>query len=799
MTRLFSLLMLLISSFMGTATALEGDSPFRIEVAPLTVSAGARVDIQLVLVIPDGFHVYRDMVQVRVDDPGIFQVGEAVFPPGVEAPDPAFPDQTRELYQDTIEILLPLTVPETVPAGGYSLDIWARYQGCKKSLCYLPQSGTYQAMIKVEPPPGAAQQPVAAGTSGSGPSMAAPPADSARPGSRPTVSMAIFGSKPPLNQQNPVAVRAVSSANNEVLVGFFMAEGWHVNKDMTTVELAETTGLSLKKQKWPASVAYTDAASGMTRREIGGDFMVRVRCAGDPGEYQITLNVRYQACKENLCLMPQEVALPVTMHLVDKKQLDHGTESEVAKNDGASREPALQQGPPATNAPEGPATRASTVMAKEPPAESVASSGGNTFESVRERGIFWLVLFVFGTGFLVSLTPCVLPMIPITMGIIGAQAAGGRWKALSLSATYVAGMAMVYTILGVTAGLTGSLFGSWMQSPWVVGGVSLFFTAMAFAMFGLFDVSVPSGLATRLNRFGGPGYVGAFVVGMIGAVVAGPCSGPVVVSLMVLIGQQSEVFLGIALMLAFSLGMGVLFLLAGVFSSTIIRPGAWMESVKKFFGVLMLLGAIYFISAHLPDVLVPLLVSAVLMVTAVFGWPADDSGGFYLTRTLKLYSIVAALVAAWLLLGTMAVNGFLIGPLSTHSSTDSHGISTTAGIHWLNDESEALVLARSEGKPMMVDFTADWCAACKELETFTYSNPAVVDLSRDFVALLIDATSDKDPQVKALLEKYKVKGLPTVAFVAPDGTLFDDITVTGFVDAEEFLSRMKKTQAKLGP
>jgi len=384
----------------------------------------------------------------------------------------------------------------------------------------------------------------------------------------------------------------------------------------------------------------------------------------------------------------------------------------------------------------------------------------------------------------------VLPMIPITIGIIGARAAGSRWRAFSLSLTYVAGLALVYTALGASAAVTGSIFGAWMQNPWVVGTVAAFFAAMGLAMFGLFDVAVPSGISTRLSQLGGAGYGGAFVVGMVGALVAGPCSGPVVAALMVLVGSGGEVFLGITLMLAFSLGMGVLFLLAGLFSSAIMRPGAWMESVKRVFGAIMLLGAVYFVQAHLPALAVGVLTGAVLLGTGLFAWNAARHDGPNILRAHRAYAILGGLLGLWFLAAAIVPGDRLPAPTRLFAPREGPAVA------WRTDEAAAVERSRAENKPLIVDFTAQWCAACKELDHITYVDPRVVEAAAGFVTVQVDATKSDDPAVKALLARYDVKGLPTVVFVLPDGTTMDDLTVTGFVGADDFLGRMKEARAR---
>ncbi len=727
---ILSLLLSLLMALPGIAAAQQPDQvadPFRIEVGGIELPPGGSAAIEILMVIPEGHHIYGDMLEVRLDEPGIFGSGELDVPMGDLEPDPAFPDKKREVHHHTFTMKLPITAPDDA-SGEHELEVQVRYQGCKDKLCFLPRERSVPFSLRVTAP-----EPLAPDAS---------------------ADLAAFGDRPALSDDKPVEVKAIAGQGT-VRVAFFQLEGWHINKTMTFVELREGAPVQAGDQVFPPAHAFTDPTTGMERQEIGGDFEASLALVGDDGSHKVPVTVGFQACKDDLCLMPQyrDFDLEITI----------GGEA---------------------------------VAAASGPASSAASPvGDDAFAKAREKGIVWLVLFVFGAGFLVSLTPCVLPMIPITIGIIGARASGSRLKAFSLSLTYVAGLALVYTALGASAGLMGSMFGAWMQSPWVVGGVAVFFAAMGLAMFGLFDVAMPSGITTKLNQMGGAGYGGAFVVGMVGAVVAGPCSGPVIATLMVMVGAGGEIMLGVFLMLAFSLGMGMLFLAAGLFSSVLLRPGAWMESVKRVFGVIMLLGAIYFAKAHMAEWVTALLTAGVLLSTAVFGWPSDDSEGPRITKAHKLYSVVASIVGAWLLIALMATHGFILPPLQLSSGP---GVAAEGPhIEWLSDEASAASQAKAENKPMVIDFTAEWCAACQELEHITYQDARVIERSLSFVPVMLDSTDAKDPTIKALQEKYEVVGLPTVVFVLPDGTTMDDLKVTGFVDADDFLARMDEALARL--
>ncbi len=728
MARLLSL-WLLLCWVVSPALAAPVKNPFLVQAEGTTLAPGAKGVVTLVLVVPQEFHVFRDMMEVKVADAAGLSFGEPSFPPGEHKPDPLNPGTLREQFDRDVIVEVPVTAPDK--EGTYTAAMTFRYQGCKETLCYMPATDKVDVPVVVQ--------------------AGAPAAE----GKAPEGTAAVDPAAPP-SPDKVVRVSAGPSEAGKAVIAVDLEEGWHANRDLFGVYLAKEGGLySLGAPELPAGEPYTDPATGFTRTDIPKDFTITVPVQGPPGQVDLELLVNIQACKEGLCLMPSDFPVKVSLTLGDAA----------------------------------PVAAAATL----PDAGSK-----DTFAKAREEGILPLLLLVFGAGLAVSLTPCVLPMVPITIGIIGARSAGSRVQAISLAATYVAGLALVYTALGVVAGLTGGMFGAQMQSVGLVAAISIFFFVMGLAMFGVFDLGMPASIQTKLSQYGGSGYTGAFVIGMVGALVAGPCSGPVVLAIIALIGKEGEVGLGALLMAIFSLGMGMIFIVAGAFSSTLLRPGAWMDTVKKSFGLVMWAGALYYMEPHLSEVTTALLASAMLLITAVFAWPEnDEEHGFWVARARKLYTMVGVLVGAYLLLGVLITRGFILPPASLASSAAAPA---EAGpkITWATDEAGALARAASEGKPVMIDFTADWCAACKELEHYTYTDPAVIEAASGMVTVMIDATRGDDPAVKALVEKYGVAGLPTVKFLKPDGTPLEDLTVTGFLPAPEFLPHMKAALAAAG-
>ncbi|MCB9745331.1 MAG: thioredoxin family protein [Alphaproteobacteria bacterium] len=746
----FSWLALLLLGALLAPSAWAGPkNPFSVATEPAVIEAGQTGELRVTFKVPFGTYLYQDMSSVEVLDAGALSLGEPDLAPGVMRFDEAFGVE-RPIWEMDAVAVIPV---KAAPAGEHEVLVEVRYQGCRDGLCFLPETEQHSLTVSV---PAVATGGLGLGLIGE--ARAEDPPE---------------GAPAELSDENPVLVE-VSAKGTTITAEFRQMEGWHCNATLTFMELDPEGPFTLSEPTWPEAHERPDPAmEGMTRPEYDGDFTVTAEVSGPPGPQKVVGTVGYQACKANLCLIPQYVDFALDMSLPGE-----------AGQAPPSKTP--EAAPVASELPPGPEGK---------PAPAVF--GGDFITDAREKGLAWLVLAVFLAGIGVSFTPCVLPMVPITLGIIGASSSGSKLKAVGLASTYVLGLATVYTALMVASALTGSVFGTWMQSPWVVGAVALFFAAMGTAMFGFFEVGVPSGIATRLNEAGGAGWKGSFIVGAVGAIVAGPCSGPVIAALMALIGQQGEVGLGVALGFVFSLGMGMIFIGSSLASDVLFRPGVWMDTVKKSFGVVMWLGAIYFVSAHLSDAATALLTAAVLLSTAVFGWPPreEDDGYSTVPKVHKLYGVAAGLVGAYLLVGTLVTSGFILPPIQL-SGGGSSAAASHGAISWADSEPAGLARAAAEGKPMVLDFTADWCAACKELEHLTYTDERVISRAKGFVTVMVDATSDKDPEVARLFEKYGVTGLPNVLFIRPDGTVIQELTLTGFEEADTFVKRMDAALAE---
>ena len=401
------------------------------------------------------------------------------------------------------------------------------------------------------------------------------------------------------------------------------------------------------------------------------------------------------------------------------------------------------------------------------------------------RGSWMAYVVAFGGGVLTSLTPCVYPLIPITVSIFGARKAGSRGEAALLSGLYVLGIAVTYSGLGVAAALTGKAFGSVMQNGWVMGGVALVLVVMSFSMFGAFELALPSGLQARLTSVGGTGRAGAFAMGLVAGVIAAPCTGPVLAAALTFIAAKGSVGLGLAIMFPYALGMGLLFFLLGAFSIALPKSGAWMELVKSIFGAALLAMAGIYLKDLLPG-LRPIF--SVLPAAAVIAGLVAGAGVLFGALHHSFHG--GPEERAWKALGlTLLVGGLIYG---AGAAGARERVRAAAGFTWLHAEPEAVAQARAEGRPVIVDFWAEWCTACKELDKIAGADPRVREAAARFVKVKVDGTEER-PDIQAIQERYQVQGMPTVVFIDSAGRQLPE-RIIGAVDAEEMLQRLGAVQ-----
>ena len=415
-----------------------------------------------------------------------------------------------------------------------------------------------------------------------------------------------------------------------------------------------------------------------------------------------------------------------------------------------------------------------------------------------------MVVSFFGIGLLLAFTPCVFPMIPILSGIIAGQ---GRnittRKAFALSSVYVVAMALTYTVAGVLAGLFGQNLQAAFQNPWIIWLFAAVFVGLAMSMFGFYELQLPSSLQSRLselsNRQEGGNLIGVAIMGLLSALIVGPCVAPPLAGALIYIGQTGDALLGGLALFALSMGMGAPLVAIGTSAGKLLpRAGAWMDAVKAVFGVLMLAVAIYLLERVIPEAAAMLLWGALLIVSGVFlgafqHTPIEATGW---RKLWKGAGILLVVYGALMLVGAAAGGRDTLQPLRGIVLAGPGG--GTAGpqrvahrpVKTVADLDRELAAAKAAGRPVMLDFYADWCVYCKQLEKETFPDPAVQAALSEGVVLQADVTANDDAD-KALLARIGIPGPPAMIFYAADGSERRGSRLLGFMPPKEFREHVR--------
>ncbi len=450
------------------------------------------------------------------------------------------------------------------------------------------------------------------------------------------------------------------------------------------------------------------------------------------------------------------------------------------------------------------ATPEAVASAPADTAAAASESDTSRIERVLKGGSFWAVVATFfGLGLLLALTPCVFPMIPILSGIIAGQNqshALTHTRGFMLALAYVLGMAITYALAGVAAALSGTLISNALQNPWALGIGAGIFVALALSMFGFFELQLPSFIQSKFsdasNKMKGGSFIGVFVMGVLSAVIVGPCVAPPLAAALAFIAQTGNTTLGGVALFVLALGMGVPLLLVGVSAGALLpRAGGWMNAVKYFFGVTMLAIAIYLISPIIPDwvnmlLWAVLLVGAAIFLHALDPLPAHASGWMRLWKGLGVVLLIGGLA---LIFGMLAGSRNLLQPLDVFKggtggqalAAEQTGMAFER-VRSVLELDTRLAAAKANGKPVMLDFYADWCVSCKEMEHYTFSDARVQARLQKAVLLQVDVTANTAAD-KALLKRFSLFGPPGLVFWNEAGVQ-SDYKVIGFEKADKFLS-----------
>ncbi|MBP7866332.1 MAG: thioredoxin family protein [Acidobacteria bacterium] len=568
---------------------------------------------------------------------------------------------------------------------------------------------------------------------------------------------------------SPATVALEAGKPGSLAVVMAADAGYYLYEDMLSFKVTAPKGVRAKAAVLPKGHLKFDLASETERMIHEGKGTVRIpleAAADAPASGTLALEIGYQGCSSSTCFMPGTLTLKVPFTVKGAAEPAAAPEATTA---AATPEPAPAEA--AAPAPVSAGVSAAPLpqvfrLEEYVPAEeflkrlraAMAGSGAPAAKPAEDYGSVVAFVLLFFAGVVTSFTPCVYPVIPITITIFGAKKAASKLQAFLLSLIYVQGICLVYSVLGVAAASSGAVFGQYMSHPGVVGGLAAFFVLMGLYMAGVFQFNLPSSWQTKASGVGGKGYVGAFTMGMVSGVIAAPCTGPALAGVLAWVAGTGQALMGFFLLYTYAMGIGMLFLVLGTFSSLIHKlpkSGDWMEVVKGIFAVAMFAVALF----YLKDVLPGLQVWGVPKPALFAGGAALLLAGF-LTRWLKIdlhattFGGVVRKFAAILVL-TAGVHALVVG----FSRIDGT-------LPWRHDLDAALAEGAKTGKPVLVDFGASWCAACKELEKYTFSDDRVRKELEGYITVKVDMTDSGTPENQALARRFGIRGLPVVLVFA---------------------------------
>ena len=526
-----------------------------------------------------------------------------------------------------------------------------------------------------------------------------------------------------------------AGGRGSLIVEIRLAEGYHVTspKDgLFSVEPESEAGIEFKEPIYPDGVKekFGTIYRGNVRVRI--PFTVRKDAAGGP--HTIAAKVTLQQCGESLavCYPPEEVRVETHLQVKETEKGQAPDTAGTAGNDIAGR--------------------VTDALAK---------------------GSVTAFLLVFLGGLLTSFTPCVYPMIPITIAVIGAQASGKKMSGFILSLFYVLGIGVTFSALGMAAAKTGSLFGSAMTHPIIKGLIAGVFLLMGLSMLGAFVMQMPPSLAARLRGKKRRGFLGAFFTGLVAGLVVSPCISPLLIVILAWVAKEGSLLLGFGLLFSFAMGLGILFVVIGTFSGALKalpRSGLWMELIERGFGILLVTLAVVFMKPVVSPFLYAILWAVYLVFCGTF------LGAFVpLDRDSHVRQKITKAVAVLLVMagGIILFQAFTGGHRDSISRpAPEYGDAGSSGIPWMASETAAFETAKSSGKSVLMDFSAAWCAACRELDQRTWPDPEVQKAAAAYVPLRLDMTG-KSEQNAEIQKRRKIIGMPTVIISDSQGREID--------------------------
>ena len=697
-----------------------------------------------------GYYLYKDKFRFVSQVTGI-KLGTPQFPAGEMHQDPYFGKQT--IFHKGVSVTLPVT-------GVGKLDLDVTYQGCAEAgFCYPPQRKHVSLML------------VAAANAAPAVATAAAPAATTSKINPPDLEDLLAGNGdandfPPPDQVFHFNARAKDQATLEVT--WQITPGYYLYRQKFDLK-TDNPDVSLGTPDYPQGEIKNDPYLGTSEiytKDV--DALLPVTFAH--GITKFNLIASYQGCAEKgFCYPPITKTVPIDLA-------------------AAGSLPALVPG-----------------QAEQPVAEQDRLAA-----LIKDGNLAWVFLSFIGFGMLLTFTPCVLPMVPIISGIIvgqGKKLTTGRAFALSL--VYVLAMAFTYAIAGVIVGLAGANIQIALQNPYVLSGFSLVFVLLALSMFGFYELQMPSALQNWFNQHSskqqGGAFAGVAIMGALSALICGPCITAPLVAALIFIGESGSAFRGGLALFALGLGMGVPLLIIGTSAGKLVpKAGAWMERVKHVFGVMMLAVAIWFLARVIPGPLVLVLWAALAIVCGVYlGALETHAPPRHLHKLWRGLGLLTLLYGLILLVGAAIGGDDPLKPLAPLAARAATVAVAASGAHAPAPVQSVLPfkriktsadldreLAAAAGKPVMLDFAADWCVSCKEMEHETYTDPAVQAALANVTLLQADVTANDDDD-KALYKRFGIFGPPSIMLFGPDGQELKAYRVVGFLGPADFLQRLQ--------
>lgn len=555
--------------------------------------------------------------------------------------------------------------------------------------------------------------------------------------------------------QTAVSVNQVEQGSEFKAVVFLNLQyPWHVNSHTPTLDWLIPTELTITRAdnlilsdiRYPPAKTMTfgfaDEPLDVYEKESPIYLSFRTSSSIEPGAHVIEAVLRIQACDDMQCLAPANVDVRIPFTVVEQ---------------GAGSEPANEE----------------LFAAFDAGVAGGGSGMGSEISSLFEGNFLLALIGIFLIGLALNLTPCVYPMISVTVSLFGSRQESNTWKVFGQAVVYVLGIATMYSALGVMAALSGGLFGSWLQSPWMLSFIGLLMFGLALSMFGLYEIQVPYWLTSKLGTGNTTGTIGTYISGMVVGIFAAPCVGPPIIALLAYVGTVGDPLFGFWIFFVLSLGLGLPYLILGTFSGLMQKmpkSGVWMEWVKKVFGIVLIgVGGFYLGLAFFPQVVEWVIVTTLLAGGLYLGFlerSGTDKKGFQLVKYAT---------------GTVAIVLGIMFYMNLQKE----------GIIWEMYTEEKIANAAANNHAVMIDFYADWCIPCMELERITFTDATVIDNTLDMVRLKVDLTHFDSPESEALRQQYNIAGVPTIVFIDPEGNEVREARVVGFMRPNEFMRRVE--------